>query len=221
MTLFEAAKSVPAIDVAERYAGVKTVRKGKTAWCSCPFHPDKDPSLKFDLEGTFYGKFYCFSCHRNGTSVTFVQQFFNESFTDAAKRICADYGLEYEAAGADVREKARKKAAVKKLSDEISEALAFASCVASGIIRESQDKINQILDEDPGAEYDRSCLGELIKDATEFKDAITTPKDAKTAYALLTAEGVKDKLETQYKRLKKVDELTGTNYVTWYKRGAL
>lgn len=221
MTLFEAAKSVPALDVAERYAGVQTVKKGKRAWARCPFHTDADPSLAFDLDGKYAGRFKCWSCNRFGASVDFVAEWYHEAPAEAAKRICADYGIEYENAGADVREKAKKKRAVEYLTAEIREALAFATCVANGVIKESKDKIDELNENDPWCVSDRCALEAIIEDAKAFKEALQTPKDAETAKALLTQEGVKEKLERQYKRLKKIDDQTGSEYVSRYSRGTL
>ena len=216
MQLFEAAKSVSALDVAERYAGVQAVRKGRRAWCNCPFHNDRTPSCSFDLEGKFAGRFICSSCHTQGSSVDFVAKYFNEPANVAAKRICEDFGIEWENAGPEVRKKAQKKEAVEKLVDEIQEALAFASCVASGVISEAKAQMETLT-----SQTDRYIMEQIIADAEEFKTAILTPKDANTAYALITGEGVKDKLEGQYRRLKRIDDQTGTNYVSWYKRGSL
>lgn len=216
MTIFDAAKTVTALDVAERYAGVQTVRKGRRAWCSCPFHQDRTPSCSFDLEGKYAGRFICSSCHAQGSSIDFVKALFNESAYDAARRICADYGIEYERAGEEIRERAKKKEAVDHLTGEICEALAFAVCVTGGIIKESSDKLEA--DEDLTDE-DRKALAEIIRDAETFREAIQTPKDAGTAWALVTA--AKDQLESTYKYLKSVDEQTGKNYVSWYRRGGL
>lgn len=56
--------------------------------CSCPFHKDKNPSMKI------YDKtFYCFSCNRTGDLIQFVQYLFNLSFTDAMKKINYDFNL--------------------------------------------------------------------------------------------------------------------------------
>lgn len=66
MTLFEAAKSVPALDVAERYANVRTVRKGSRAWAYCTLHKDARRMLFFDLDGKFSGRYKCKDCNRTG-----------------------------------------------------------------------------------------------------------------------------------------------------------
>lgn len=62
--------------------------KIKNKMCSCPFHTDKDPSMKI------YDKtFYCFSCNRTGDLIQFVQYLFNLSFKEAMKKIDYDFSL--------------------------------------------------------------------------------------------------------------------------------
>lgn len=88
MTKFEAAKTIPASEVAERYAGLR-IRNNKAV---CPFHPDHDPSCTFYKNGTFY----CFGCNEHGTSVDFVAKYKKIPIRDAALLICADYGLQHD-----------------------------------------------------------------------------------------------------------------------------
>ena len=88
MTKFEAAKTIPASEVAERYAGLQ-IRHNKAV---CPFHPDHDPSCTFYSDGTFY----CFGCHEHGSSVDFVAKYKKIPIRDAALLICADYGLRHD-----------------------------------------------------------------------------------------------------------------------------
>ena len=62
--------------------------KAKNKMCSCPFHTDKNPSMKI------YDKtFYCFSCNRTGDLIQFVQYLFNLSFKEAMKKIDYDFNL--------------------------------------------------------------------------------------------------------------------------------
>lgn len=62
--------------------------KMKNNMCSCPFHKDKNPSMKI------YDKsFYCFSCNKTGDLIQFVQYLFNISFVDAMKKINYDFNL--------------------------------------------------------------------------------------------------------------------------------
>ena len=54
MTLYETVKSnVTTLQAAERY-GLKV---GHGGMCKCPFHNDKNPSMKVDK------RFHCFGCH--------------------------------------------------------------------------------------------------------------------------------------------------------------
>ena len=90
--LWTAARSISALEVAERYAGVHPKRRGSKAECLCPFHNEKTPSCTFFPDGHFH----CFGCHAGGSSIDFVMKLTGLSNVDAAKRICADYGIEYE-----------------------------------------------------------------------------------------------------------------------------
>ena len=94
-SLFDAAKTISALEVAERYAGVEVKRKGMKYWCRCPMpgHQEKTPSCTFDPNT---GKFYCFGCHAGGSSVDFVAQLLGITPKEAAVRICTDYGLAYD-----------------------------------------------------------------------------------------------------------------------------
>lgn len=111
MTKFEAAKTIPASEVAERYAGLQ-IRHNKAV---CPFHPDHDPSCTFYKNGTFY----CFGCNEHGTSVDFVAKYKKIPIRDAALLICADYGLQHDddqpAASRPKRKPADREAANKAL----------------------------------------------------------------------------------------------------------
>lgn len=96
MDLFTAAKSVNIIDVYNFYSG-KTgkMRKGrKSTAVTCPFHDDKRPSLNLFPNNTFY----CFSCRESGTNIDFVMKMLDVDNITAAKRICTDFGIEYEEA---------------------------------------------------------------------------------------------------------------------------
>ena len=57
MTLFEKVKSnVTTLQAAERY-GLKV---GHGGMCRCPFHNDRNPSMKVDK------RFHCFGCQADG-----------------------------------------------------------------------------------------------------------------------------------------------------------
>lgn len=80
----EVRDQVTAQEAAERY-GVE-VRRG---WTKCPFHGEKTASLKFYQNGGFY----CFGCHRGGSSIDFVSNLFSITPLEAVKKINEDFSL--------------------------------------------------------------------------------------------------------------------------------
>ena len=67
MNVFEAVKgNVTARQAAEMY-GVRVSRHGMAV---CPFHDDKNPSMKVDK------RFHCFACQADGDAVDFVSRLF-------------------------------------------------------------------------------------------------------------------------------------------------
>lgn len=71
-------------DVA-RFYGLQINRSGMAC---CPFHNDRDPSLK-----VYDDHFYCFGCGATGDHAGFVAKLFGLSQIEAAKKICADFGI--------------------------------------------------------------------------------------------------------------------------------
>ena len=57
----------------------------------CPFHADKNPSMKLNQD-----YYYCFGCGATGDAIDFVAQLFNLSIKQAAEKIAADFGLNYD-----------------------------------------------------------------------------------------------------------------------------
>lgn len=87
MNLFEAVKdAVSAREAAERY-GIEVRRNGMAC---CPFHDDKNPSLKLDT------RFHCFGCQEDGDVIDFVGKLFGLSPKDAAGKLAADFGIQYD-----------------------------------------------------------------------------------------------------------------------------
>ena len=65
MNVFEAVKqSVTTRQAAEHYG----VRVGRNGMCVCPFHDDKNPSMKVDR------RFHCFGCQADGDVIDFVSR---------------------------------------------------------------------------------------------------------------------------------------------------
>ncbi len=87
MSVFDTVKeNATARQVAEFY-GIKVNRNGM---CCCPFHKDKNPSMKIDR------RYYCFGCGEKGDAVDFVAKYFSLGLKDAALKICNDFHLSYD-----------------------------------------------------------------------------------------------------------------------------
>jgi len=104
--VFELAKeNVTARQAAEFY-GLGVNQKGMAC---CPFHNDKNPSMKI----TAY--YFCFGCGEKGDAIDLVAKLFNLSLKDAANKICSDFGLKE----IDNKSKSNAKAPpAKKKSDD-------------------------------------------------------------------------------------------------------
>ena len=91
MTIYETIKAaVPVRQAAEHY-GLRVNRNGMAC---CPFHNDRNPSLKLNEE-----YFYCFGCGAKGDVIDFVARLFDLSNYEAAQRLAADFGIMEEALG--------------------------------------------------------------------------------------------------------------------------
>ena len=88
MTIYETIKAaVPVRQAAEHY-GLRVNRSGMTC---CPFHNDRNPSLKLNED-----YFYCFGCGAKGDVIDFVAKLFDLSNYEAAQRLAADFGISTE-----------------------------------------------------------------------------------------------------------------------------
>ena len=76
-------KQVSTREAAEHY-GIKVNRSGM---CRCPFHDDRNPSMKVDRN------FICFGCQEKGDVIRFVSKLFDMPPYDAAVKLTEDMGL--------------------------------------------------------------------------------------------------------------------------------
>ena len=53
----------------------------------CPFHADRNPSMKVD------SRFHCFGCGADGDVIDFTAKLFQLSLRKAAEKLAADFGL--------------------------------------------------------------------------------------------------------------------------------
>jgi hypothetical protein len=73
----------PDIERTLRNEGIELKLKGKSLWGLCPFHLEKTPSFKVDLERQ---SFYCFGCGTGpGDIITFIQKYKNLSFKESLR----------------------------------------------------------------------------------------------------------------------------------------
>lgn len=87
MNVFEAVKpAVTTKQVAEMY-GIAVKRNGMAR---CPFHNDKNPSMKVDR------RFHCFGCQADGDAIDFVAKLFGLPVRDAAVKLAEDFGISYD-----------------------------------------------------------------------------------------------------------------------------
>ena len=56
----------------------------------CPFHNDKNPSMKVDKP------FHCFACQADGDAVDFVSRLFGLPCKEAAMKLADDFGIPYD-----------------------------------------------------------------------------------------------------------------------------
>ena len=87
MNLFEAVKdAIPTRTAAEHY-GIEVRRNGMAC---CPFHEDRNPSMKVDQ------RFHCFGCQEDGDVIDFVGKLFGLGPKAAAEKLAADFGVCYD-----------------------------------------------------------------------------------------------------------------------------
>ena len=114
--MYEQIKEQVTAREAAEYYGHQVNRSGMMI---CPFHPDRNPSMKVDKN------FYCFGCHEKGDVIRFVSRRFGLPPHAAAEKLIRDMGLKvtvkgrppgwYRAAPAAVRqnEQQRREAALR------------------------------------------------------------------------------------------------------------
>lgn len=78
-------EDIRADDAARNYG----VRIGRGGMACCPFHNDKNPSMKIDQ------RFHCFGCGADGDVIDFAARFFGISKLDAATKLADDFGVPY------------------------------------------------------------------------------------------------------------------------------
>ena len=87
MNVFQAVKqAVTTRQAAESY-GLEVSWGGMTC---CPFHSDRNPSMKVD------DRFHCFGCGEDGDVIDFTAKLFGVGLKEAAQRLASDFGISYD-----------------------------------------------------------------------------------------------------------------------------
>ena len=107
--VFEAVKQSVSTREAAAFYGIKVSRTGMAC---CPFHDDKNPSMKVDQ------RFHCFGCGADGDVIDFTAKLFNLSPKEAAEKLAQDFGLIYDSQAPPRRRYVRQKTEAQKFRED-------------------------------------------------------------------------------------------------------
>ena len=85
-SVFEAVKQSITVREAAQMYGIEVNRSGMAC---CPFHDDKNPSMKLNEE-----YFYCFGCGATGDVIDLVARLFGLNSYEAAQKLAQDFGID-------------------------------------------------------------------------------------------------------------------------------
>ena len=108
--VFEAVKQSVSTREAAEFYGIKVSRTGMAC---CPFHDDKNPSMKLNEE-----YFYCFGCGATGDVIDFTAKLFDLSPKEAAEKLAQDFGLIYDSQAPPRRRYVRQKTEAQKFRED-------------------------------------------------------------------------------------------------------
>ena len=107
--VFEAVKQSVSTREAAEFYGIKVSRNGMAC---CPFHDDKNPSMKVDQ------RFHCFGCGEDGDVIDFTAKLFNLSPKEAAEKLAQDFGLIYDSQAPPRRRYVRQKTEAQQFRED-------------------------------------------------------------------------------------------------------
>ena len=96
MNQFESVKTAVTLRQAAETYGLRVLPNGMTC---CPFHEDRNPSLKLNED-----YFFCFGCGARGDVIDFTAKLFGVSLKDAVTKLAADFGVSEDARQVSVRQ---------------------------------------------------------------------------------------------------------------------
>ena len=107
--VFEAVKQSVSTREAAEFYGIKVSRTGMAC---CPFHDDKNPSMKVDQ------RFHCFGCGADGDVIDFTAKLFDLSSKEAAEKLAQDFGLIYDSQAPPRRRYVRQKTEAQQFRED-------------------------------------------------------------------------------------------------------
>ena len=107
--VFETVKQSVSTRDAAAFYGIEVKRNGMAC---CPFHDDKNPSMKLNEE-----YFYCFGCGATGDVIDFTAKLFDLSPKEAAEKLAQDFGLIYDSQAPPRRRYVRQKTEAQKFRE--------------------------------------------------------------------------------------------------------
>ena len=107
--VFEAVKQSVSTRDAAAFYGIEVKRNGMAC---CPFHDDKNPSMKVDQ------RFHCFGCGEDGDVIDFTAKLFDLSSKEAAEKLAQDFGLIYDSQAPSRRRYVRQKTEAQKFRED-------------------------------------------------------------------------------------------------------
>ena len=108
--VFEAVKQSVTVREAAQMYGIEVNRSGMAC---CPFHDDKNPSMKLNEE-----YFYCFGCGATGDVIDFTARLYNLSPKEAAEKLAQDFGLAYDSQAPPRRRYVLQKTEAQKFKED-------------------------------------------------------------------------------------------------------
>jgi DNA primase len=112
----EAVRSVPITSILESEE-IHFKKIGREAVTLCPWHNDSRPSLTINDEK---GLCFCFACGGGSDGISYIQQRFNLSFSEAVERIAERHSIEIIDDQASAEEQRRRKAKIESLRAALS-----------------------------------------------------------------------------------------------------
>ena len=107
--VFEAVKQSVSTREAAAFYGIEVKRNGMAC---CPFHDDKNPSMKVDQ------RFHCFGCGADGDVIDLTAQLYNLSPKEAAEKLAQDFGLIYDSQAPPRRRYVRQKTEAQQFRED-------------------------------------------------------------------------------------------------------